>query len=74
MQCFFWFCRHWQVDPYVLTRHLRVWKNDEKAIYFRMVDDPGESVSAFAMMRCSDGNIEDRFARNLLQTQQRPGG
>lgn len=46
----------------------RVWKNDEKAIYYRMVDDPAEFISAFAMQRCSDGKIEVQFARNLLRS------
>lgn len=46
----------------------RVWKDEKKAIYFRMIDDTEELCSAFALQKLSNGSVEVRFARSLLRS------
>ena len=46
----------------------RVWKNDAKAIYFRMIDDGEELGSALALQKLCNRSVEVHFARNLRRS------
>lgn len=42
-----------------------VWKNNEKAVYIRHVEESSELVSVFAMHRLENGLVQIRFDREL---------